>query len=323
MKYGELKRSLALGTEPVYILSGSDDFLRNYAVGLIKERCLSLPELNFTSAEGAEMNGDRAQEIFNSLRSCPFMSEKRVVLIKEYYPSLDEMKRGDIGDYLADPTESSVLIINNKKSTKIFDKTGAVNVVCESEMPLCLSWIFNMAEKAGVEISREAATMIAEYCLLDFAKINTETGKLIDFCKDDGKISTKAVADLVHKDSDFRIYEMADRIASADYDNAYGIITDLLAKNENEQKLFVALYSHFRRLLFIAVSDASDAELAARLGIKEYAVKMSRKQVGRFSVKKLKRICEKLSEYDVAFKSGDIDVGDVLWNGVFSVMIGA
>lgn len=322
MKYSELKRSLSNGVKPIYYLCGADDFLRNHAVFLIKDKCVAMPELNFMSAEGSSINGELSDTMLASLRSYPFLSEKRMVLIKEYYPNADEFKKYGYAEYFKEPSETSVLVITNKKDCKAFDKEGVVKVDCTADMALCVGWICNEAKKANLKILPQTAIKIAEYCLLDFTKINCETNKLLDFCAEEGEISPRAVDEIVHKDSEYQIYEMVERITSGKFDEAYGILTDLLSKNESEQRLFVSIYSHFRRMLHVAVSDAKNSEIAEVLGVKEYAIKMTRLQLRKFSVKRLKAICEKFADYDNNFKSGNVGLDDVLWNGVFSAMIG-
>ena len=320
MKYSELKRSLANGIEPVYILTGSDDFLRNYAVSLIKDRCVSMPDLNFASVDGENMSV-AAESVYTSLVSFPFMSDKRMVVLKEYYPTADELKKNGLAEYLKNPSETSVLAFNNRKDCRALEKAGAVTVDCNPDMALCVGWICNEAKKNSLSVSPAVAGKIAEYSLLDFTKINSELGKLIDYCAESGTIDMKAVDEVVHKDSEYQVYEMVERISSGNFDDAYSILTDLLSKNESEQRLFISIYSHFRRMLHVAVSDAKNSELAEVLGVKEYAVKMTRMQTRKFPVKRIKSICEKFSFYDAAFKRGDTGLSSVLWNGVFSAMI--
>ena len=322
MKYSELKRSLVNRVEPVYIIHGADDFLRNYAVSLIKDKAVSMPDLNYMSFDGQNLSQDALETAFNSLRSYPFLSDYRMVVIKEYYPTADEYKKSGLAEYLSSPCETSVFIINNKKECRALDKIDACKVNCNSDMALCVGWICNEMKKANLAITPGVATKIAEYCLTDFTKINSEVKKLIDYCSHDGTVTLEAVNAIVHKDSEYQIYEMVECIASSKTDEAYGILKDLLSKNESEQKLFISVYSHFRRMLHIAVSDAKNSELAEVLGVKEYSVKMTRMQLRKFSVKRIKGICEKFAEYDVSFKSGNFGLDDVLWNGVFSAIIG-
>ena len=321
MKYSELKRSLNNRVEPVYILTGSDDFLRNYAVSLIRDRCVSSPELDFLSIDG-ENSSAVSENLYASLMSFPFVSEKRMIVVREYYPTAEELKKNGIAEYLKNPSETTVFVVNDKKECKAFLKAeNCVTVDCDPDMALCVGWICNEAKKNGLSVTPAVAQKIAEYSLLDLTTINSEMGKLTDYCADSGLIDMNAVNEVVSKDSEYQVYEMVERISSGRFDEAYSVLTDLLAKNESEQRLFVSVYSHFRRMLHVAVSDAKNSELAETLGVKEYAVKMTRIQAKKFSVKRIKNICEKFTFYDAAFKRGDTGLSAVLWNGIFSAMI--
>ncbi|MCI5837633.1 MAG: DNA polymerase III subunit delta [Christensenellaceae bacterium] len=322
MKYSELKRSLTGGVKPVYILSGSDDFLRNYAVGLIKDKCVSMPEINFLSVEEGNFTGDAVNSVINSLNSYPFLSDKRMVVVKEYYPSQEDLKKSGIGAILSNPPDTAVFVISNKKGGKFFDKFDKVEKVdCNSELALCIGWICNAAKKRSIEISPKEAEKIANYSLLDFTKINSELNKLLDYCAEKGRVDDVDIEELVHKDGEYRVYEMTECIAEGKTDEAYAILFDMLSKNENKQMIFVSLYSHFRRMLHISLSNAKDSEIAENLGVKEFAVKMTRRQIRKFSVKRLKNICDKLSEYDIMFKSGETGLDEALMNGIFSAVI--
>ena len=65
------------------------------------------------------------------------------------------------------------------------------------------------------------------------------------------------------------------------------------------------LYSHFRRLLYTAITPQYD-RMPADLGVKEFAVRKAKEQAGKFTPKKLKKICDGLQETDFDIKSGRI-----------------
>ena len=132
----------------------------------------------------------------------------------------------------------------------------------------------------------------------------------------------QAVEMVVTKDADYQIYELAENIANGKTDKAYETLKSMLTKNESEQKLFVSIYYHFRRLFYSLISVASDSELAKSLGVHEYAVKKARQQAKKFTPKRLKGIVDKLAEYDTAFKSGKLTLTDALFNSIFNIIIG-
>ena len=91
MKFKELKRSLFSSVERIYLVSGEDAFFVSYALKLICDKCLSEPDLNLTVFDGQEVKGN-PDKLISALVSYPFMSEKRVVAVKEYYPLAADIK---------------------------------------------------------------------------------------------------------------------------------------------------------------------------------------------------------------------------------------
>ena len=84
MKFRELKKDLATNLQAIYLIEGEDAFLRENALRLIKERGLSEPDLNLTNLSGQEVKAD-AELFLTAVQSYPFMSEKRYVVVRDYY----------------------------------------------------------------------------------------------------------------------------------------------------------------------------------------------------------------------------------------------
>ena len=83
MKYIEFKNGLNDGQEYViYLFEGEDAFFRESGVALLKNKFIQEPSLNFVNLESdAPVN-----QIITSLEGYPFMSQKRMTLIREFYP---------------------------------------------------------------------------------------------------------------------------------------------------------------------------------------------------------------------------------------------
>ncbi len=320
MKFKELKRSLSLNVERIYLVSGEDAFFISYALKLICDKCLSEPDLNLTTFGGQEVKGN-PDKLISALVSYPFMSEKRVVAVKEYYPLAADIKA--LSGYFNDPCETTVFVICNSNPSESLAKQKNVTFVdCAKGDNLLISgWINNKVRSEGCTISSLATAKLIDFCDGDMTRINGETEKLIAY-SGEGEISEEVVDALCVKETEYKLYEVVDFIASRRYDKAYETFIEMLDSSGDGQKLFVSLYYHFRKLLFASVSGESDGVLAAHLGIKEYAVKKAREQARRFSVKRLKAVVDKLSEEDSLFKQGKIEAQSAMWNGILNILVG-
>jgi DNA polymerase-3 subunit delta len=322
LKFRELKKSLGENLELIYLIEGEDAFLRENALRLIKQKALSEPDLNLTNFSGADVKGD-LEEFLSAVQSYPFMGEKRYVVVRDYYPTAQELKGKVLKKVFLEPCDTTCLVIVNKDKCEALKKLQTVTLVdCQkADEMLISSWVRSKCKENNVTITQDALTLLIEYCSSDMARISGETEKLICFVTSGGEISKDTINALVSKDMSYQIYEFTECIAKRNYDKSFEMLSDLLTKNQDKQRLFIALYYHFRRLLHVSISSLSASELASSLDTMEFVIKKAKEQASKFKVKRLKQICDKLSYYDGAFKSGELSVDTALWNSILNTMV--
>lgn len=322
MKFKDLKKSLSEGLKPIYLIEGEDSFLRENALRLIKSKALSEPDLNLTNLYGQDVKGD-SELLLTATESYPFMSEKRYVVVRDYYPTATELKSKILQRIFNEPCDFTCTVIINAERSEPLKKLQTITVVdCEkADVSLIQSWVRNKALENNVVILESALNKLIEFCSLDMQRISGETEKLISFVGSNSEITEEAVELLVGKDTDFQIYELTEAVARRSYDKSFEILYDLINKNQDKQRLFISIYYHFRRLFHASVSKSTSLELSAYLGVKEYVAKKAKEQAVRFGARRLKQIVDKLGYYDGAFKSGEISVDTALWNSILNSML--
>ena len=87
MKYTELKSSISEGAKQIYLLEGDDAYFRLKGEEQIKSAFLEMPELNYSSFEGETLQGSGYSALVSAIKNYPFMAEKRVVKLSEFYPT--------------------------------------------------------------------------------------------------------------------------------------------------------------------------------------------------------------------------------------------
>ncbi|MBQ3235329.1 MAG: DNA polymerase III subunit delta [Clostridia bacterium] len=322
MKFKDLKKSLSQTLSNIYLVEGEDAFLRENAVRLIKEKALSEPDLNLTNLYGQDVKGD-PEVLLTSTESYPFMSEKRYVVLRDFYPTATDLKNKALKKVFSDPCDSTVLIIVNEQKCDNLKKLDTVTFVdCyKADEEVIVGYVRRRAMDDGVVITSGAIRLLLEYSNMDMTRIGGELEKLLSFVGANSEITEETVELLVTKSSDFQVYELTEAIGKRDYGKAFEMLSDMLGKNQDKQRLFISIYYHFRRLLHATVSKATNAELASVLETKEFVIKKAREQAKRFTPKRLKQICDRLAYYDGAFKSGELGVDTALWNSILNTMI--
>ncbi|MBR0189209.1 MAG: DNA polymerase III subunit delta [Clostridia bacterium] len=319
MLFSELKKSLNSGERfSVYLIEGEEGYFRALSLDTLKNALVKEPSLNVATFDGAALD---ISDALASLNALPFLSEYRMTVIKEFYPTAAAIK-GGLKDFLEHPVKSSVLVIVNEKPHEVFKKFGSVcTVECKTaDVSVISRWIKATVNAAGVKISDGLCAEIAEYCLSDMTRVKNETEKLIAYAGNGGEIDETAVDFLVNRGTEYKIYEMTDYIAKRKFDDAIGVINDMLAKGDTYGRIISSVYNYFRRLLFVAISDKSPAETGALLGIKEFAVKKAKQQAQAFNVRALKNTVDRLVDADYAVKSGRANADDLMWINIFKIM---
>ena len=318
MNYTEFKNQLDGGESfSVYLFEGEDSFFRERGLKLLKNKLVENPELNLVSFDGEPSVGD----LTASLNGYPFMSPKRMTVLKEFYPKQEYFKNG-LKSYLENPSDSSVLVILNEKPCDALKKFSSVAVVdcSKADSALLVKWIKAECGRAEVVISGETAKILSEYCSSDMTRIETETNKLISYVGAGGTITFDDVDFMVARDIEYKIYELTDCIGRKKFDKAFSIISDMTARSEPPQKILVAVYNYFRKLLLAALSGKTSAELAKAFGVKEFAARKTKEQAAMFKKRSLKSAVDLLTDYDYKIKSGQADADNAMWIAVFKIM---
>ena len=223
--------------------------------------------------------------------SCfPFVSIKRLVRVTEFYPTEKEFDSYLKSLFDNPPPDGLLMIVNSSKgktgTAALAKKPNVTFVDCSrSDEETIKKWIYVTCKRAGVYADGITCGKIASYCVYDMSRISKETEKILAYCTAKGldRLTDETVEELVYPDSEYKIYELANALARKNYSEYMKIVKDLSTRGFNEAALLSSLASYFKGLYEVSVCYGSDREVAATLGIKEYAAKKNREQAAKFS----------------------------------------
>jgi len=288
MKFIELKEHIkAHKFFPVYVLTGEDGAV----VKLAREqflRLIELPDFNVSYAKEGEL--------LQCAEVLPLGGAFRIVFG-------DIKQLGELGDkYLNSPNPSTIIILTGELG-KAKLKEGIQIVDCgKLEAGLLAKVIGVRAKEAGVGIDLDAAHLLIEYASRLLSRIELELEKLIGFCGAGAVIGVDSIKAMVSPDLEYKVFELSDAIVRGDKERAMRMLHDMLNEGAGAaQKVFGLLYGHFRRLLFVGLGGDN---LADKLGVKDFAVTVARRQADKFSKAKLKSMVDALHEIDYGIKNG-------------------
>ena len=318
MNFTEFKNELNSGKEYfAYLLEGEDAYFKQCALALIKEQFLSEPALNLANLDGDDLDFN---ELLASIGSMPFMSRKRVTVVKGLNLSANALS--SLKETLKNPNPDSVLVIVNDKPIEQLKNLDSVcHVSCKkADTQTLVKWIKARLAKEERFIDGETAKTLAEFCLSDMSRIENETLKLIDATEKGGTVTLDDVRENVYKDADYKIYQMTDFIAQKKYDKAYSVVTDLLSRSETPHRILFSIYSFYRRLFLSAISNKTAKELMALFSIGEYPAIKTLELSKKFKKISLKKAVDLLTDADYKIKSGLLDADEGMWISIFKLM---
>ncbi len=294
MKYVDFKKFTdEKGAQPIYLFEGEETYFRERGEAMLKSRFVQDATLDFTAFEGG-LKGEKIKALVEAVNSFPFLSQKRVVKISEFYPTEKEYELYLKPLFENPPTDGVLLILNGGKgkagTAALAKKPNVTYVDCgRSDEETIKKWIYLTCKRAGVYADGMTCGRLAGYCIFDMSRIAMETEKLLGYCAATGTqtLTDGLVDELVFPDSEYKKYELANALARRNYSAFTRILKELSTRGYNETELLSSLVSYFKGLYEVALCRGSDGEIATALGMKEYAVRKNREQAAKFTKEEL------------------------------------
>ena len=128
--------------------------------------------------------------------------------------------------------------------------------------------------------------------------------------------------EIVYPDSAYKIYELSNALAAKNAEKFERIASELFTKGFDENALISSLCSYFRTLYEVSTASGSEKEIAANLGMNEYAVKKNRRQAGETGRKKVYECYEYLFSALGRIRSGALTAGAAFKEAKAKLLLG-
>ncbi len=264
MDYGaEVKKLRRDGPDRVYILRGEEDYLRDSYLQELKNLCLAegTEAFNYHRFQGPGLDVGRLRE---SAEAMPFMGERTLMEVRDFEPSRTSGYDPEaLKAFLEDVPEWATAVFVFSPGRDPDGKYGAVKTMRKVGTDLeftspgageLVRWIARRAESMDKTIDPSTAQYLMEVCGRRMNTLIPELTKVAGYAK--GKAITRADIDAVAKKApEATIRQMLLALGSGRYDDAAGLLAELLAdKDEPPQKQIAAVSNQFRQLYVTRVA---------------------------------------------------------------------
>lgn len=330
MDYSALDKSLQRQViSPVYLFYGEETYLRD---GFINRFKALVPEdvrdFNMDIVDGKDTG---LEAIVGMAMTMPFMSEKRMVIVKNagFFKS-KRKSQGDGGqegeekaektntseksllNYLEEPVTSTCLIFctdtvdKKRKIYKAIEKTGQVVEFSPLKGKELNDWIDRRARNLGKIIEPQAMAGLITALGSDLQHLNTELEKLACYSRTE-KITAADVAEMVSKTAELSVFELVDAVGERSYNKAIRMAREMVFLGEPVIKLLFMIARQFRLILRskdLHQRGYADKQVSGQLQVHPFVAQKCVKQSRNFSMDELKLALEQILKADSDIKNG-------------------
>lgn len=294
---------------PVYLLTGEENYYIDLLTSKFEEEILDEAErdFNFTTLYGLETN---AKEICSFAKQYPMMSEKRLIVVKEFQ-QMDKKELSSLSFYVEKPLNSTILVFVNKNKTidkKFSDKVNKSGIIFESAKLYenkVIPWIDKYVRDKGFSIENSATNLIFECLGNNLQKIANEIDKMSINLKEGTQITQSNVANHIGVNKDYNIFELQNAIGKLNHTKINRIVDYLLANtNENPiQAMLPNLFAYFVKIAMVSqLKDKTNESVVSAIGVSPYFAKDYIYASQIFSLEKIYQNIEMIKDYDLKTK---------------------
>lgn len=314
---------------PVYLFYGSEDYLIDQCVDGIVHTILDdgMKGFNFDTLYGSKAN---AQEVVAVASAFPMMSEKRVVIVKEFEKLVTEDTSKEIlATYIERPLNSTCLILislepdfRKKPFTDL--KKHAQLVECKAlyddEVP---DWIEDYVRSLGRKITPEAVVLLQEQVGNSLRALANEVNKILIFIGERPQITLEDVASVVGASKGYTIFDLQNEIGRKDLAKALAVLGTMLQQGQNAQKIITMLTRFFIQLWKLSdpnIHRLPSSDIAKEIGVHPYFLRQLKQFQANYTAPQIEKNFGYLLKTDTVLKTTSRDPKIVLDLLVYSLI---
>lgn len=281
----------------VYLIFGSQELRLEQALDRLKQRFSAAGDLDFNlqtfRGEGAD-----AEDIIAACNTMPFMSERRLVIVR----GLDKMPKAGLdllAGYARAPSETTTLVLVAEKVDRrlaLYAAVDALGGVAEYKAPRRSEFpaeVVKLFAERGRTVGRDAAEALVRAVGHDLTRLSVEVDKVVAWAGGERTLSRADLEEVMSSTAQTSVFEFLDALGSRDARAALHHIANLIAQGESPHGIHAMAVRHVRDLVTAETlrrrGETSSAALASMLKRPEWRVRDLPRQAGRFSPGELVR----------------------------------
>ena len=299
--------------EFVYVIAGRDDAIVAIECEKLLDSLLE-PEQRTTGLFKADADTALASDVFDELRTLPFLTEKRVVLIKDAGDFVSK-NRELLEKYFGNPCPTGILILTVESwpsNTRLSKKLPSIGELISIEQPK--TWELPQyltryaAEAHNKNLTKQTAELLIELTGDSLGRLYSEIDKLALFVGTEKVITPAHIESLTGHNRLFNAFEVIDEIVEGRVAIAVEQLRKMFAEDKSAEYTVVGAFAyHFRRMFNAKImleKGVSTDQIIGKLRIWRNKADSFFAQVRKMSLMQIGRVLQELAAMDYAIKTG-------------------
>ena len=298
-----------------YLFYGEEAYLKQqYKNNLLKALNPDGDTMNFSRYEG---KGIEVKELIDLCETMPFFAERRIVLLED--TGFFKNKCEDLADYMKELPDYLCMVFvvsevdKRSRMYKAVKNCGRIVEFAKQDEKTLMRWAAGLLGKEGKKITQRDMEYLLTKTGTDMGNIRMELEKLICYTQGRDIVSAEDIDAVCTTQTTNKIFDMVRAVTEKNQKKALDLYYDLLTLKEPPMRILFLLAKQFRQLLLtkkMMNEDASQNEIASRLGIPSFAVRNIAACARSYTTEELEKAVEDFVDAEEAVKTGRL--GDVM-----------
>ncbi|NDO45714.1 DNA polymerase III subunit delta [Clostridium sp. MD294] len=305
-----------------YLFYGTEQYLKTQYTNLLKKTVLE-PSAEIMNLDIFEGNKQDISAILDSADTLPFLSEKRLVIVKEseLFQTGRKNDTEKMSDYIKTiPDTTCIVFIENAadkrgKLYKTISKYGYIaemNGLSEKEL---LYWIIRECKRNKFQIETKIASYLLYVVGGEMIQLEKEIKKLGAFLPENSQATSYDIDIICIKSLETKIFDLLNAMINGQSKQAITIYHNLLLMKESPLMILAMIIRQFRMILqckILLEQVKVQSQIAEKMGLRDFMVKQYVQQSKYFNIEELRQALEFCLQVDINIKTGK-------WNSELAV----
>jgi DNA polymerase III subunit delta len=249
----ELERSLREQVRPLYLLLGSEIYLRRVAAQAIAAAALNRTLIREFNESAFSLLSDPVQSAIAAADQLPMMSDMRVVRIRDF-AKLRDADEEVLIRYLNNPSPSTVMIFiaddldKRKKSTKVLLDVCTVVEFPPLKDAEAKAWAKTRLKELKITADDQVLSEIIRLVGTDVQTLSNELDKLASAAASTNRITPELVDELIGRSRELSNFELGDHLMAGNRKRALETLHRLLEDGAEPVMLVGLIAGNYHRL---------------------------------------------------------------------------